>query len=213
MWPHLRSTPPALPTAGTVLRTGATLAVLGSVVLGAGPRAGATPAAHPRAAAAVTVANFSFTPARAHVVLGGRVTWTFPEPMAHTTTSDKGFWNSGPRRNGVTFTRTFATAGTYRYHCSIHTFMHGRVLVPVTATGSAAHGWHLRWAASMPTHYSVDVQVRKRGSSAWSPLRTGTTRLGASYHPAKAGTYLLRARSHRNVHTSGWSPVSTIQVS
>ncbi len=183
------------------------------MVLGSGSLAEAAPTPQPRAGVAVTVANFSFTPAHAHVGPGGRVTWTFPEMMSHTTTSDNGFWNSGPRSGGATFARTFATAGTYRYHCSIHTFMHGRVLVSMTATGSAAAGWHLRWAASMPAHSSVDVQVRKPGSRSWSPLRTRTTRLGASYHPAKAGRYLLRARTHRKAHTSGWSPVRTIQVS
>jgi len=197
----------------TALRAAAALTVVGTVVLGSSPLAAAVPAAAPRAGVAVTVASFSFTPAHAHVALGGTVTWTFPEMMNHTTTSDDGFWSSGPRSSGATFSRAFATAGTYRYHCAIHTFMHGRVLVPLTATGSAKNGWHLRWAASMPAHSSVDVQVRKPGSTTWSPLRSGTTRLGASYHPAKAGRYALRARSHRKAHTSGWSPVRTIQVS
>lgn len=212
MWPR-RSTRPTPPVTRTALRAAAASTVVSAVVLGSSPLAEGVAAADPRAGAAVTVANFSFTPAHARVGLGGKVTWTFPEMMNHTTTSDDGFWNSGPRSGGATFARTFATAGTYRYHCSIHSFMHGRVLVPLTATGSAAGGWHLRWAASMPAHSSVDVQVRKPGSKTWSPLRTGTTRLGASYHPAKAGRYALRARSHRKAHTSGWSLVRTIQVS
>jgi plastocyanin len=213
MWPQLRTTAPNRSTTGAAWRAAATLAVLGAVTLSFGPLAEAAPTAAPRADAAVTVANFTFTPARARVGLGGQVTWTFPEMMAHTTTSDNGFWNSGHRSDGATFVRTFQTAGTYPYHCSIHTFMHGRVLVPLTATGSAARGWHLHWASAMPAGSSVDVQVRKPGSSAWSPLRTRTTRLGAAYHPAKAGRYALRARTHRKAHTSGWSPVRTIQVS
>jgi plastocyanin len=193
-----------------------TLAALGSVVLASttpGP-AQAQTGPQPRTAAGVTVASFSFTPARVVVGLGDMVTWTFTEVvMSHTTTSDDGFWNSGPRSNGATFARSFATVGTYRYHCAIHPFMHGRVVVPLAVTGSAADGWHLRWAASMPAGFSVDVQVRRPGSTAWSPLRTRTTRLRAPFHPAKAGTYALRARSHRKAHTSGWTPVRTIQVS
>jgi hypothetical protein len=147
------------------------------------------------------------------VALGEQVTWTFPEVMSHTTTSDNGFWNSGPHSNGATFARAFATAGTFRYHCAIHPFMHGRVVVPMTVTGSPSQGWHLRWAASMPAHSSVDVQVRRPGSTTWSPFRTGTTRLRAPFLPAQGGTYALRARSHRKAHTPAWSPVRTILVS
>ncbi len=217
MWPHLRSARPA-PPAGTARRAAAILTALGAVLLASTAEAQAQartgPAPEPRTAAAVTVASFSFTPARVVVAPGDAVTWTFTEAvMSHTTTSDDGFWNSGPRSNGATFVRGFATTGTYRYHCAIHPFMHGRVVVPLTVTGSAAQGWHLRWAASMPTGYSVDVQIRRPGSTAWAPWRTRTTRLRAPFHPARTGTYALRARSHRKAHVSGWTPVRTIQVS
>jgi plastocyanin len=202
MWPQLRST----------LVVASTLATASVPV--PGPAAHARPVPSPSAAAAVTVASFSFTPSRVVVAPGDAVTWTFSEPvMSHTTTSDDGFWTSGPRSAGATYTRTFATAGRYRYHCAIHPFMHGRVVVPVTVTGSPTQGWRLRWASTMPAHWTVDVQVRRPGSTRWSALRTATTRLGTRFHPARAGTYALRARSHRRAHTSGWSPVRTIQVS
>jgi plastocyanin len=31
--------------------------------------------------------------------------------------------------NGQTFTHTFDTAGTFKYHCSIHPFMTGSIVV------------------------------------------------------------------------------------
>jgi len=49
--------------------------------------------------------------------------------VQHTTTSDSPGWDSGPLSPGAAFTRTFNTPGTYAYHCNIHTFMHGTVIV------------------------------------------------------------------------------------
>jgi plastocyanin len=44
-------------------------------------------------------------------------------------TSDKGIWSSGDVNSQRQFARTFAKAGTFPYHCSIHPFMHGTVTV------------------------------------------------------------------------------------
>jgi len=49
----------------------------------------------------------------------------------HTITADDN--NSFLSRNivpGSTFEHTFATAGTYAYHCSIHPAMKGTITVP-----------------------------------------------------------------------------------
>jgi plastocyanin len=212
MWSLLRRGRPSR-TTGTVGALTAVLTVVSGAVALAGPVAQARPAAESRAAGAVTVAGFAFTPSRLSVPLGGRVVWTFPEVMNHTTTSDAGFWDSGPRSGGATYGHTFATAGRYRYHCRIHASMHGKVVAPMTATGSASQGWHLRWASAMPAGFTVDVQVRRPGSTAWASLHQATTRVGASFHPAKPGSYGLRARSHHRGHTSGWTPTVTVTVS
>lgn len=209
MWPRPRSTSRPLPRTRWRFVPVAGLAAL-TLVTGS---ASTAPAAG-RAGAGVTVANFAFTPPHVRVAPGGTVTWTFPETaMSHTTTSDQGFWSSGPRKGGATFARTFATAGAFPYHCNIHPFMHGSVTVPLTATGSPSRGWRLTWARAMPAGYSVDVQVRKPGSSRWVALRSRTTRLGTSYHPARPGSYGVRARSHLKAHVSSWTPVRTIKVS
>jgi plastocyanin len=60
------------------------------------------------------------------------VTWTNMDGTVHTSTSDtSGLWNSGIiAGNGGTFSFTFNLApGTYNYHCSIHSFMHGSITV------------------------------------------------------------------------------------
>ena len=157
-------------------------------------------------ATVVSVADMRFTPATLTVGLGAEVTWDFPDAMVHTSTSTQGFWNSGARSGGGTFTRAFDTAGTYPYECSFHASMRGTVRVPVTATGSATTGWRLRWAAA-PGEATFDVQVRK-GAGAWKPLREVTVALSAPFH--RPGTWRVRARTQLASATSGWSP--TVKV-
>jgi plastocyanin len=93
----------------------------------------------------VDVVNMAFSPKTVTVPVGGSVTWSFGDAVQHTTTSNQGFWNSGPKSSGDTYTHTFGSSGSYAYHCSIHTTMRGTVRVPVSATGSPAGGWTLRW--------------------------------------------------------------------
>ncbi|HTK41465.1 MAG TPA: plastocyanin/azurin family copper-binding protein [Gemmatimonadales bacterium] len=69
----------------------------------------------------VTIQNFTFTPANVTVKVGSTVRWTNNDPIAHTTTSDMGVWDSGPLNpSGGTFQMTFSSTGTFPYHCSIH---------------------------------------------------------------------------------------------
>ena len=48
---------------------------------------------------------------------------------SHTTTSDSGLWNSGTLAPGAHFTHKFNKAGSFSYHCSIHPFMTGTIVV------------------------------------------------------------------------------------
>ena len=82
--------------------------------------------------AAITIQDFSFSPAMLTVKVGTTVTWTNNGPSAHTTVSDKGVWTSGTLAApgggggygggsaGGTFSFTFTTPGTFGYHCAIH---------------------------------------------------------------------------------------------
>lgn len=81
---------------------------------------------------AVTIQNFAFNPTPLNVSVGTTVTWTNSDGVAHTTTSDAGSsasWDSGALSNGGKFSFTFTQAGTYTYHCAIHTYMHGTIVV------------------------------------------------------------------------------------
>src|SRR5215510_12157241 len=78
---------------------------------------------------ASTMTSTAFAPNPVTVAVGGTVTWANNDSTTHTSTSDSGAWNSGSIVPGGTFTRTFSTAGTFTYHCSIHPNIVGTVTV------------------------------------------------------------------------------------
>jgi plastocyanin len=181
------------------------LAVLALPLLPVATTDAATDSAH-AAGATVTVVNLAFTPAAVRVGLGESVTWTFQDPISHTVTSDDGFFDTGPTSGGASRTVRFASAGTYAYHCSIHSMMHGKVVVPMAATGTVKDGWKLRWLAGKNhKNRSYDVQVRKAGTSTWTSYKKATTTGSGRFDPGK-GTWQARARTHKGSSTSGWSP-------
>lgn len=78
---------------------------------------------------ASTLTATAYNPNPVIIGVNGSVTWTNNDAIPHTSTADGGTWNSGTIASGGTFSRTFATAGTFTYHCSIHPGMVGTVTV------------------------------------------------------------------------------------
>jgi plastocyanin len=78
----------------------------------------------------VNVSNFQFSPATLTVKAGTTVTWKGVSG-SHTVTSDADspMAFDHPISQGDMVTVTFAQAGTYKYHCSIHASMHGTIIV------------------------------------------------------------------------------------
>lgn len=67
----------------------------------------------------VTVSNNSFAPATLSVPLNGTVTWNWAsQGVEHNVTFETGP-NSGNLSSG-TFARSFTTAGSFPYNCTIH---------------------------------------------------------------------------------------------
>ncbi len=74
-----------------------------------------------------------FVPSTITVVIGvnNTVIWTNDDSVYHTVTSYTGVpaFNSGLLNTGDSWNHTFTTPGTYQYHCTIHLFMDGTVIV------------------------------------------------------------------------------------
>jgi plastocyanin len=87
------------------------------------------PAASAGGSTAVEMKGLAFDPTTLTVPTGSKVTWSNNDTTAHTVTFDDGSADSGNLAVGATFDHTFAAAGTFAYHCTIHSFMKGTVTV------------------------------------------------------------------------------------
>jgi plastocyanin len=77
----------------------------------------------------INIVNFTFTPGTLTVKAGTTVTWTNNDTTTHRPASDSGLFDSGDLAPGATFSFTFNIPGTFPYHCTIHTYMTGKVIV------------------------------------------------------------------------------------
>jgi plastocyanin len=82
---------------------------------------------------AVTVQDNSFSPSSSTIAVGEAITWTWAGSVGHNVTWDTGSPAASPTQTSGTYQRTFAQAGTFGYHCTIHggvgTGMSGTVTV------------------------------------------------------------------------------------
>lgn len=77
----------------------------------------------------VPISELAFETEDLRIPAGTTVRWVNEDPVAHTSTSDDGMWDSGLFGPGETFELRFTEPGTYPYHCTPHPFMTGTVVV------------------------------------------------------------------------------------
>jgi plastocyanin len=70
-----------------------------------------------------------FQPPTLTVTAGTTVTFGNNDVTTHTSVADGGAWSSGNISPGTMFSVTLNTKGTFTYHCTIHPFMNGTVVV------------------------------------------------------------------------------------
>jgi plastocyanin len=80
-------------------------------------------------AAAVTIDNFTFSPAPITVAAGTTVTWTNNDDIPHTVRAVDGSFHSKAMDTADSYSFTFAKPGVYSYFCSLHPKMVGKVVV------------------------------------------------------------------------------------
>ena len=81
--------------------------------------------------ATVTTPNLTFSPRTVTIAPGGTVTWRFSEVLHNVTfTGAEPTGGSIPNTSpGASVSRTFPTAGSYPYQCTLHSGMTGSVTV------------------------------------------------------------------------------------
>jgi plastocyanin len=90
----------------------------------------------------VVIQDLKFLPSTLTVTKGTTVTWTNNDQTAHTVTSDDfpdpadttatpppGSFTSTVLNPGETYSHRFDQAGTVPYHCQIHSYLKGTVVV------------------------------------------------------------------------------------
>ena len=86
----------------------------------------------------VDIAGFAFSPQTITIAVGDTVTWTNADAQGHTATADGGAFDTGRISGGGSASATFATAGTFAYHCSIHPAMTATIEVEAGAASPPA---------------------------------------------------------------------------
>jgi plastocyanin len=82
-----------------------------------------------KSSGAVEITDFKFVPATLDVAKGTSVTVTNDDTTTHTATADDGGFDTGDVNPGSSKTITLDKPGTYAYHCTIHPFMKGTIVV------------------------------------------------------------------------------------
>ena len=71
----------------------------------------------------------AYAPNPIDIATGTTVTWMNNDTRTHDSTATDASWGSGPIAAGGQFSRTFSTAGSFPYHCTLHPGMVGTVVV------------------------------------------------------------------------------------
>jgi plastocyanin len=114
-----------LPRRIAILAAVAALAIALSACGGSGSKAGASGAAGK--SDTISIKNETFTPGPA--TAGSTVTVENNDSVTHTVTADDGKSFDVQIKAGQTATFTAPAAGTYKFHCKIHSNMHGTLTV------------------------------------------------------------------------------------
>jgi plastocyanin len=138
--------------------------------------------------AAVSIVDFAFQPASVELATGGTVTWTNTGQAPHTVTADDGSFDSGTLSPGATFSQTFATAGTFTYHCNIHPQMTATVIVG--GPGGSGSDAQAQAAPAQSTAQAADGGKQAKETKANKVPNTG---VGTMAEPAQSSALALLA--------------------
>lgn len=100
------------------------IAALAVVALQGGRAIGAATAS---GAKNVAIKNFAFHPPTLRVKRGTKVAFTNSSNVTHTASS--GSFDTKNIAPGASVTVKFSSKGTFAYHCKIHPFMKGKIVV------------------------------------------------------------------------------------
>ncbi|HEY7668772.1 MAG TPA: hypothetical protein VIE12_11705 [Actinomycetota bacterium] len=160
-----------------------------------------------------------FLPSAVQTEPGGTVAWDFTGDRTHSVTDASGMalFDSGlVAPGGPRFAYAFAAAGTFRYVCTLHETMRGRVWVVVEIDRSRRphrQPFTLTWATGPAPAGSVyDVQL-KRPDRPWRIWLSDLSDASAAFTPKHPGVFRVRARIRSlSDGMAEWSPATRFEA-
>lgn len=77
----------------------------------------------------VTISNFAFAPVEITIAVGDKVTFVNGDDTIHSVVADDGSFHSDGLDTDDKFAMTFTKPGKIAYHCGLHPFMKGEIIV------------------------------------------------------------------------------------
>ncbi len=146
----------------------------------------------------VNIQNFAFSPATITISAGTTIVWSNKDSTDHAPVSDTGIWDAGDVPGGTNSTGIlFSTPGTYPYHCAIHPYMVGTIIV----TGSVSAPTATATLPAPPTAVPTSTPVPTLGTTAVpatpTPVPTATPAPTATSAPL--AVFVKLALGHKSV--------------
>ncbi len=175
--------------------------------------AGASQPATTAVTKTVKITATAFTPASVTIATGDAVKWTNTDTKTHQVVSNSGAFASPIIAAGHSYTHTFKTAGTYRYHDALHPALTGKVVVtgpppavtigagaPIIVYGQATHvSGQISSGAAGET---VTVYSQPYGAPSATLIATLMTGTGGVWDAVVAPTLLTTYQAHWKSTTS-----------
>ncbi len=114
-------------SAKKLVAVGAAGAIL-ALALASGSAVAQRGASQSAATATVNIRDLAFHPGKLTVARGTKVVFANRDSVTHTATR-KGSFATGRIAPGSSVSVRFGKSGVYAYHCTIHNFMHGKIVV------------------------------------------------------------------------------------
>src|SRR4051794_16758755 len=94
------------------------------------PASSPAPASSAGTGSAITIKDFKFSPATLKARPGARIDVTNDDSAPHSVTAEDGHsFDSGRLQQGGSMTITAPRTGRYAFHCTVHQFMKGELVV------------------------------------------------------------------------------------
>lgn len=183
------------------------------------------PLSQPTTEVNINIQNFFFDPDNVTITVNTIVTWTNFVLEPHSATSDNGVFNSGLLGKGQKFSFNFTVAGTYKYHCAIHPWMHGVIIVigggnlppnkpTIDGPTSGKAGAVLNYTAVTSDPEGDNIQYffdwGDGTNTGWTPVVPTGTISHQSHSWSTKGTYIISVKARDT--SLAESPVATLSV-